>query len=136
MKMCDLFIERLKKALLPLLEDSQHPVAETPPSTAASVPEPTDAKQGSTTPENPPLVPNKPKSLDSVFEWVFFLGTLVSSVGPRPEYSWFREQLLHQLFVKNPGKFKSGEDLKCVLKMFPYTEAFCGSGVAKLNIPF
>ena len=57
----------------------------------------------------------------------------MSSVGGRPQYEWYKERLRWMITVRNAHIFRTPEDLKQVLKLFPYTESFCGMGISRIG---
>ncbi|KAH7130624.1 hypothetical protein B0J11DRAFT_504390 [Dendryphion nanum] len=148
MKMCDLFVERLQKAVIPLLI-SIRGVPLSLGSTKANI-SPVDPFYVTSDltlahasynpivggPSSPPtlLLPVGP--LDYPIIWALYLGTLMTTVGERPQYGWFKEQLVWMTLKRNAHVFRTSEDLKNVLKIFPYTEAFCGVGIPRVGLNF
>lgn len=141
MKMCDLFVERLQKALIPLLRDIQpSAVSKTTANKDTTIAGPsntsTDDTQFTTTLLNESsiatsLVPVH--HLDYPIIWGLFLGTIMSSVAGRPQHTWYKQRLRWMTTVRNAHVFRSTEDLKRVLKLFPYTESFCGVGISRIG---
>ncbi|KAH7108841.1 hypothetical protein B0J11DRAFT_573855 [Dendryphion nanum] len=124
MKMYDLFVHRLQKAVMLVLHSINDP-------TLLSIGQSMDAVQGSST-----ILKQPRNNLYFVLIWALVLGTLVSGVGSRHQHAWFEEQLLQQILVKNAHIVRSVQGLKAVLKLFPYTDAFCGLGLTSLQIKF
>ena len=109
MKMCDLFVERLQIALIPLLT-----IIAPSPETAEAVKGDTavsdsinsniDSMPSTITLLNPPSPDSLPApvhSLDYPIIWGLFLGTIMSSVGGRPQYEWYKERLRWMITVRN-----------------------------------
>ncbi|KAF2120638.1 hypothetical protein BDV96DRAFT_271194 [Lophiotrema nucula] len=126
MKLCDLFVTRLKKALLPYTDI-----------TTAGKTADTSQQQsfGSDLGLDESRIQQAALDLQTCpysLIWPLFLGTLVSAT--RPEHQWFKEQLLR--YVRDSRHVKNEDDLKNVLQMFPFTGALYSLGMAGLNIDY
>ncbi|KAH7108765.1 hypothetical protein B0J11DRAFT_545700 [Dendryphion nanum] len=115
MRMFDIFVRRLQEALKPVICRN---------------------KSNGAWEDHPALLRQPRISLEFVFTWALVLGTLLSSVGPRSQYAWFKEQLVQQIFVKNTHIIRTAEALKDTLKLFPYTDTLFECGTARLGIVF
>ncbi|KAF2018983.1 hypothetical protein BU24DRAFT_405705 [Aaosphaeria arxii CBS 175.79] len=145
MKLCDLFVTRLKTALITLLDELDLPVdsdidqAGQSPYLATSSSTPSVLSESSGTSDSdlgtlPILKIYHPT--DSLVIWALFIGTLVSSVGGRPEHDWYKDRLLRHILVRNARFIRSKDHLITLLKVFPWTDTFCGTGIKKMHIPF
>ncbi|KAF1996873.1 hypothetical protein P154DRAFT_305058 [Amniculicola lignicola CBS 123094] len=158
MKMCDLFVERLQRALVPLLvkeeaiepqwpirleeipdmsPDSGPSLTEetTPASTLPEETEPLGSTGDSIYPPDQCLKTEQHSTKhDLALIWPLFLGAVVSGVGSRPEHVWFKEHFQEQM--RKIGTIHDSRDLRRVLKLFPFTEAFCGLGIPRIELLF
>ncbi|KAF2189489.1 hypothetical protein K469DRAFT_700691 [Zopfia rhizophila CBS 207.26] len=117
MKMYDLFVTRLKSALVSILDQTLGPKGTRTESDTLSSCDSEVAVKSTIT-----------------FLWPLFLGTFVSSVGSRPECSWFLEQFTK--IVQKTSQIRTKEDLQDMLKIFPWTDRICRRGIADIAFLF
>ncbi|KAF2131418.1 hypothetical protein P153DRAFT_365006 [Dothidotthia symphoricarpi CBS 119687] len=130
-RMCDLFVSRIMKALLPLLLETE--LAEDMNGfreRASSLREDNSIK--------PPNVDDylnlfhrNSRHTNNAIMWSLALGTIVSATFQRPEHLWFKGRL--DLQLRAMGLYKKKEEYQTFLNMFPSTDGF--AWIDLRNIP-
>lgn len=116
-RLCDLFISRIMKALLPLLLEKVPDTVEGTPMMARGY-IPTD-------PEAAQFIAKKlhhPRATNNVIAWSLGLGTIISAALQRPEHHWFKGHF--HLYIQAMDLDRSEQTYLEFLKLFPTTDGW------------
>lgn len=117
MRLCDLFVSRVMKALLPLLLEAEMEVDVDAFFLRASSPD-----ENENTDDYLRRFRRNPRNTNNVITWSLALGTIVSATFSRPEHLWFKGRL--QLQLRAMGLYQDEEAYLKFLNMFPSTDGF------------
>jgi hypothetical protein len=132
-KMCDMNSAWLKRAILRLLDRAGSTQATDVHSLSCSPSAPKSNDDSQLLPKlnDRHQNPNRSGDFGNAIIWGLYFGRIVAGVGPRPEYSWFKERFNSQLKIMG---LKSRNDLRRVLRLFPYSERYRWIGLHKLDV--